>query len=184
MSDPTLDRKIRYSAMLHVAANVTILLTIVFVLADLKSMIHSTYLPLVLLAVVSILALIIWTIVRHKHPFVEHSLKKSLNFTLSLIVYGLISTALFSLLCFILWCVSFYFTVMLGLSRIGTSAPMPPSTTNPLELMSSLAEASLLIGQSIFTLLLYVQASAIVIGSIQAVRGRVFNYPLTIDFFK
>jgi uncharacterized Tic20 family protein len=180
MGDPTLDRKIRYSAMLHVAVNVIILLTIVFALTYLKSIIHSTYLPLVLLAVLSILALILWTIVRRKHPFVEKSLKKSLNFTLSLIVYGLIPIALFALLCFIWWCVLYCLVVMIGMSRIGTSAPMPVST-DILEI-SSFAELALIMGQIIFTLLFYVQASAIAIGSIQAVRGRVFNYPLTIDF--
>lgn len=179
MHEPTLDRQIRYSAALHVAANLLILpiLILAWVIRDLF---HFS----ILLVLLSTLILIGPIVKRCNHSFIEQSLKKSLDFTLSLIIYGAIPLTLFALLSLIVWCLWFYFAFMFGMSRIGSSAPLDSGVTDILKQISRIAEFLFSISKDIFILLAIVQVGGITIGIIQAVRGRIYKYPFAIKFSK
>ncbi len=179
MNEPTLACQIRYSAALHVAANLLIMpiLILAWVVRD---RLHFSSL-LFLLSTSILMGLIIK---RCNQSFVKQSSQKSLYFTLSLIIYGAIPITLFAFLSFIAWCFWFYFAFMFGMSQIGSSAPLDSGVTDTLKQISRIAELLFSISKDTFVLLTIVQIVGITIGSIKAFRGIIYKYPFAIKFSK
>ena len=156
MSSSNIDQKIRRQAMLWILANL---------LPSAISLLFNSLLPMNSPIVGSLLTsfsamalfcpLIIWLINRKSHPLISECTKESLNFTFSNYLYVTIVASIWIASCFGSFLTpSGFFTGVFAFS----------------------SHTLLLLG------LFYI--CAIVFGSIQAARGNVYKYPLTIRFFR
>ena len=117
-----------------------------------------------------ILVMLIWITNRKKHPFIDESAKKALNFTLSIDLCLAIVT--FSLMRSFAWWTETYYS----LSSEDFMANYSSNSNAFLTTVSSL---------SLFTqILIVIHVCSIVFGSIQAARGNIYKYPLSIRFFR
>lgn len=156
-----IDREIRFTAMWCSIANLIMPVSLVF---------DGTFSLLMAFFISPILVTLIWITNREKHPFIDKSAKKALNFTLSIDLCLAIVT--FCRMRSIAWWTELYYS----LSHEDFIANYSSNLDSFLTTVSSL---------SLFTqILIVIHVCSIVFGSIQAARGTIYKYPLSIRFFR
>jgi uncharacterized protein len=157
----TSNREIRFTAMWCNLANLIVPVSLGL---------DGTFSLLMAFFISPILAILIWVTNRGKHPFIDRSAKKALNFTLSIDLCLAIVT--FCQMRSILWWTELYYS----LSPEDFMANAASNRDSMLTTVSSL---------SLFTqILIVIHVCSIVFGSIQAARGNIYKYPLSIRFFR
>ena len=239
MNNSPIDHKLRFTAMWCSLINLIVLTGEIFALLIITITCYGFLLSPILLLVPILLGLWIlpwklWQINRNKHPFIDETVKRALNFTLSGYLY-----------------LAIIFTIWLKTYFIGMESVVPDTggwIPNRIQQVSMITEdrfnsspslsyfdrsfdqnslnfsSQILVGHFgdppilfgawrphysdydrqpaiihffmsaievfyerglyLIPLLLIFHAGAIVFGSIQAARGNVYKYPLTIRFFK
>jgi uncharacterized protein len=123
--------------------------------------------------ILSIFPMFIWRIYRHKHPFIDETLTKVANFTLSICLYIFIA------------CIISIIILIVGYVNEDHGTPPNPGLDPTLRSMIySISWIGFIGGRGACMLLIFVHACTIVFGSFQAAKGNVYKYPLSIRFFK
>ena len=155
------NREIRFTAMWCSLANLMLPISFMF---------EGNFFLLMAFLISPILVMLIWITNREKHPFINKSAKKALNFTLSIDLC--LAIAAFCQMKSILWWTEIY-------SSLSPEDFMANYSSNSDSLFTTVSSLSL------FTqILIIIHVCSIVFGSIQAARGHISKYPLSIRFFR
>jgi uncharacterized protein len=157
----TSNREIRFTAMLCNLANLIVPVSLGL---------DGTFSLLMAFFISPILAILIWVTNRKKHPFIDKSAKQALNFTLSIDLY--LAIAAFCMMRSTLWWTEIYYS-------LSPEDFMANSSANHNSLLTTVSSLSLFI-----QILIVIHVCSIVFGSIQAARGNIYKYPLSIRFFR
>jgi uncharacterized Tic20 family protein len=123
--------------------------------------------------ILSLFPIFIWQKDRRKHSFIDESLTKAINFTLSICLYVSIA-----------FIISMTSLVVGYLHEDRGTPPDPNLDSNIRSIMSNIGGIGFYSGIGIYILLIFVHACTIAFGSFQAAKGNVYKYPLSIHFFK
>ena len=123
--------------------------------------------------ILSIFPMFIWRKDRHKHPFIDETLTKATNFTLSICLYIFIA------------CIISMISLMVGYVYEDRGTPPNPDLDPTLR---SMIYNICIIGfngsRGACILLIFIHACTIAFGSFQVSRGKVYKYPFSINFYK
>ena len=156
-----IDREIRFTAMWCSLANLIMPVSLVL---------DGTFSLLMAFFISPILVMLIWITNRKKHPFIDESARKALNFTLSINLCLAIVT--FSLIRSFAWWTETYYS-------LSPEDFIANSSSNGDSLLTTVSSLNLLTH-----ILILIHICSIVFGSIQAARGNIYKYPLSIRFFR
>lgn len=167
MSDSPIDREIRQRATWCVLTSLILQASEII-----------AFIPIKLFGVLAYLWLLfswilpwgVWQINRGKNSFIDESVKKALNFTISICLYLTILVPI--------WFYNIVTSISNALQNLDGDRPIPKSIG--LSINSIIAHY----GLYFISALLILHFCAIVFGSIQASRGNVYKYPLSIRFFR
>jgi uncharacterized protein len=155
------NREIRFTAMWCSLANLIMPASLVL---------DGTFSLLMAFLISPILAILIWITNRKKHPFIDKSAKQALNFTLSIDLCLAIVT--FCLMRSISWWTELYYS-------LSPEDFIANSSANGDALFTTVSSLNLFV-----QILIVIHVCSIVFGSIQAARGNIYKYPLSIRFFR
>jgi uncharacterized protein len=123
--------------------------------------------------ILSIFPMFIWRKYRHKHPFIDETLTKAANFTLSICLYIFIACIISIIIAFV------------GYINGDNGTPPNPGLDPTLRSMIySICAIGFIGGRGACMLLLFVHACTIALGSFHVSRGKVYKYPFSINFYK
>jgi uncharacterized protein len=117
-----------------------------------------------------VLVILIWITNRNEHSFIDKSAKQALNFTLTIDLYLAIAT--FCIVRSSLWWTELYYSLSSRdfLANSSANGDLLHTTVNSLSLF--------------IQILVIIHVCSIVFGSIQAARGNIYKYPLSIRFLR
>jgi hypothetical protein len=118
-----------------------------------------------------IIPILIWTSKKDSEKFIDENGKQVLNFQISLLLYFIITLII---------CIPFAVNFGLNISALETE-----KTITPGDLTSFSGSLIVFIALIITNAILFIiDIYATIMGSLKAQEGKVYNYPLSIKFFK
>ena len=150
-----IDQKIRIRAMLWILSNLMLPFILVILTSIVPKSIDMVSAMFILVGLPLVYPLVIWLINRRRHDFINQCTRETLNFTLS---------------------TSLYLTVLISI-WIGSCFKTLNSATSPFQTVLAVTSYAIPI-----VYLMYICLT--IFASIQAARGNIYKYPLTIRFFR
>ena len=150
-----IDRKVRIRAMLWIMSNLMLPFILIILTSTLPKSLNVTSIAFLFVGLPLVYPLVIWLINRRRHDFINQCTREHLNFTLSTSLYLTILTSI--------W--------------IGSCFETFRSPASPLQIVLAVTSFAIPI-----VCLIYICLT--IFASIQAARGNIYKYPLTIRFLR